>query len=63
MQRRWKLEAMLMLGSLCIGGRCDAIARADAPAESVLQAQQAREAAMARASQASIAVFGLDGGG
>jgi hypothetical protein len=54
MQRRWKLEAMLMLGSLCIGGRCDAIARADAPAESVLQAQQAREAAMARASQATV---------
>ena len=34
-----------------------------APGESVLAAQKARQMAMAKASQATIAVFGLDGGG
>ena len=40
-----------------------AYVRADAPSESVLAAQKARQASMARASEATIAIFGLDGGG
>lgn len=35
----------------------------DSPSDGVIAAQKARQEAMARASQATIAVFGLDGGG
>jgi serine protease Do len=38
-------------------------AAGEAPDEAVLAAQQARQSAMARAADATIAVFGLDGGG
>ncbi len=37
--------------------------QAESPPESVIAAQRSRQASMAKASQATIAVFGLDGGG
>lgn len=44
--------------------QCQGISWAvDAPSDAVLAAQKARQSAMARASLATIAVFGLDGGG
>lgn len=49
--------------SLSIAALGSSIAMGDAPAPSVVAAQRARQASMARASQATIAVFGLDGGG
>lgn len=58
---RWLVRTILLTAGMSIS--LPGISRAASPPDSVMAAQKARQASMAMASRATIAVFGLDGGG